>query len=198
MSGNRKYLPFSRAGLALPCLTSRENKAIPGWSIILDKALEKLSSGYADLQLVRKHLAKLGLISLSALFDNYITISNLLSNDDISPNASKRKDVGKTTNQKKQVRKTQQKHGQQPQAKQFIFQKQIHHGEFHNQPDPPANLNLQPPAITKGIGAKWPNHNLIGSSLITSNAKRNSLDTISLIKSPISNNEISSRNPRLY
>ena len=27
MSGNRKYLPFSRAGLALPCLTSRHQAA---------------------------------------------------------------------------------------------------------------------------------------------------------------------------
>ena len=78
MSGNRKYLNFCRAGLALPCLTSRhqaarlallkniillkrENKTIPGWVIILKKALKKLdfsslknlliSSGYADLQL---------------------------------------------------------------------------------------------------------------------------------------------------
>ena len=77
MSGNRKYLPFSRAGLALPCLTSRhqaarlallkniillkrENKTITGWAIILDKALKTLGfsslenllfrSGYADLQ----------------------------------------------------------------------------------------------------------------------------------------------------
>ena len=110
MSGNRKYLPFSRAGLALPCLTSRhqaarlallkniillkrDNKTIPGWAIILDKALEKIgfnslenlliSSGYADLQLVRKHLSKLGLRTLYALFDNYITISNLLSNNEI-------------------------------------------------------------------------------------------------------------------
>ena len=118
MSGNRKYLHFSRAGLAFPCLTSRhqaarlallkniillkrDNKTIPGWSIILDKALEKLgfnslknlhiSSGYADLQLIRKHLTKLGLISLSALFKNYITISNLLSNNDIGPKCFKKK-----------------------------------------------------------------------------------------------------------
>ena len=65
MSGNRKYLPFSRAGLALPCLISRhqaarlallkniillkrENKTIPGWAIILDKALEKL--GFNSLE----------------------------------------------------------------------------------------------------------------------------------------------------
>ena len=81
MSGNRKYLPFSRAGLALPCLTSghqaaklalpknniflkRDNKTIPGWAIMLNKALEKLgfnslenlliSSGYADLQFFKK------------------------------------------------------------------------------------------------------------------------------------------------
>ena len=104
--------------MALPCLTSRhqaarlallkniillkrDNKKIPGWAIILDKALEKIgfnslenlliSSGYADLQLVRKHLSKLGLSSLSALFDNYITISNLLSNNDISPKCFKKK-----------------------------------------------------------------------------------------------------------
>ena len=63
---------------------------------------------------------------------------------------------------------------------------------------PTAHLNLHPPAITKGIGVKWPNHNLIGSSLITSNAKRNLLDTISLIRSPVSIDEISSRNARFY
>ena len=84
-----------------------------------------------------------------------------------------------------------------PSPKNSSSRKQIHPREFHNQPDPPADLNLQPPAITKGIEAKWPNHNLIGSSIITSNAKHNLPDTISLIKSSISINEISSRNPRL-
>ena len=61
MCDNRKYLPFRRAGLALPCLTSkhqatrlallkniillkRDNKTIPGWAIILDKALAKSAS----------------------------------------------------------------------------------------------------------------------------------------------------------
>ena len=127
MSGSRKYLPLSRACLALPCLTSRhqaarlamlkniilpkiDNQTIPGWAIILEKALQKLgfsslenlliSSGYADLQLVRKHLAQLGLLSFSALFDNYITISNLLSNDDIGPKCFKKKRRRKNNNSK--------------------------------------------------------------------------------------------------
>ena len=113
-------------------------------------------------------------------------------------NASKRKDVGKTTNQKKQVKKNSANNTvNNPRSNNSSSKKQIHHSEFHIQPDPPADLNLQPPAITKGIGAKWPNHNLIGSSLITSYAKRNSLDTITIPKSPISNDEISSQNPRL-
>ena len=113
-----KYLPFSRAGLVLPCLTSRhqaarlallkniillkrDNNTNPSWGIILDKTLEKIgfnflansliSSGYTDLQLVMKHLSKLGLNSLAALFDNYITISNLRSNDDIGPKRFKKK-----------------------------------------------------------------------------------------------------------
>ena len=188
MSGNRKYLPFSRAGLAFPCLMSRhqaarlallkniillkrENKTIPGWAIILDEALKKLgfdslenlliSSGYADLQLVKKHLAKLGLASLSALFDNYITISKLLSNDDIGPKCFKKKRRRKNNKSKK----TSKKKGEINSLNSSIpnnssSKKQTHHGEFHNQPDPPADLNLQPPAIIKGIGAKWPNHNL--------------------------------------
>ena len=148
----RKYLPFSRAGLALPCLTSRhqaarlalikniillkrDNKTIPGWAIILNKALEKLgsnslenlliSSGYADLQLVRKHLAKLGFHSLSALFDNYITISNLLSNDDIGPKCFKKKRRRKNNKSNKtNKQKCSKSNGKQPKPKGFIFQKE--------------------------------------------------------------------------
>ena len=182
MSGNRKYLPSSRAGLALPCLTSRhqaarlamlkniillkrDNKTIPGWAIILDNALKILgfsslenlliSSGYADLQLVKKNLAKLGLISLSALFENYITISNLLSNDDIGPKCFKKKsrrknNISKGASKKKPITKMVNDSGPNNSSS----KKQTHHGDFHNLPDPPADLDLQPPAITKGIGAK--------------------------------------------
>ena len=72
----------------------------------------------------------------------------------------------------------------------------MHHGKFHNQPDPPADLYLQPPTITKVIGVKWPNHNIIGSVLIAYNRKRNSIDTINLIKSPVSIDNILCRKPR--
>ena len=110
MSGKRKYLPTSRAGLALPCLATRhqgarlamlkniillkrDNKTIPGWAIILEKCLQKIgflsienlliSAGFADLKLVKKYLNKIGFTSLAMLFDNFINVSNLLSNDDI-------------------------------------------------------------------------------------------------------------------
>ena len=107
---------------------------------------------------------------------------------------TKKKKSNKTS--RKNVAKTTENN---PSPNNLSSRKQIHHGEFHNQPDPPADLNLQPPAITKaGIGVKWPNHNLIGSSIITSNAKHNLLDTISLIRSPISIDEISSQNTRLF
>ena len=110
MSGKRKYLPTSRAGLAIPCLVTRhqgarlailkniillkrDNKIIPGWAIILEKCLQKIgflsienlliSAGFADLKLVKKYLNKIGFTSLAMLFDNFINVSNLLSNDDI-------------------------------------------------------------------------------------------------------------------
>ena len=118
MSGRRRYLPTSRAGLALPCLVSRhhgaklallkniillkrDNPTIPGWAIILEKCLQKegfwsienllISAGHADLTLVRRYLNKLGFVSLAMLFDNFIVASNLLSNDDIGPKVYKKK-----------------------------------------------------------------------------------------------------------
>ena len=155
-----------RALLKNIILLKRDQKTIPGWAIILDNALQKLgfrslenlliSSGYADLQLVRKHLAKLGLLSLSALFDNYITISNLLSNDDIGPKCFKKKRRRRNNNSKgasknRPTNKTTNDSGPSDSSS----KKQAHHGDFHNLPDlPVADLDLQPPAITKGIGAK--------------------------------------------
>ena len=117
-SGKRKYLPASRAGLAIPCLVSkhqgarlallkniillkRDNRTIPGWAIILEEALRMirfnylegllLSAGHADLQLAHKHLLALGFFSLAMLFENYILISNLLSCDDIGSKQHRKK-----------------------------------------------------------------------------------------------------------
>ena len=102
MKGNRRYLPHSRAGLSIPCLTSRhqgsrvpllknilllqrENRTLPGWALILIKALnlkgftslEVLlrSAGKADLMLAVKYLVGLGLDSLADLPGNFLSIT---------------------------------------------------------------------------------------------------------------------------
>ena len=225
MSGKRKYLPTSRAGLALPCLVTRHqgarlamlkniillkrhNKTIPGWAIILEKCLQKIgflsienlliSAGFADLKLVKKYLNKIGFTSLAMLFDNFINISNLLSNDDIGLKIYRKKRKQKKTKDGKKNQGTlNSNESTNPTQASKGSKKQNHHGTYHNQPDPPADLDLQPPINKKGIGKKWPNHNLIGSIMIPSNMTRNNKDIIKLINSPIHPSEISARNPAL-
>ena len=103
-----RYLPHSRAGLSVTCLTSRhqgsrvallknflllqrENRTLPGWALILIKALNLIgftslevllrSAGKADLMLAVKHLAGLGLDSLADLLSNFLAITKLFKND---------------------------------------------------------------------------------------------------------------------
>ena len=88
-------------------LLKRDNKTIPGWAIILEKCLQKIgflsienlliSAGFADLKLVKKYLNKIGFTSLAMLFDNFINISNLLSNDDIGLKIYRKKRKQKKT-----------------------------------------------------------------------------------------------------
>ena len=100
MKGNRRYLPHSRAGLSIPCLTTRhqgsrvallknilllqrENRTLPGCALILIKALNLIgftslevllrSAGKADLMQAVKHFAGLGLDSLADLLSNFLT-----------------------------------------------------------------------------------------------------------------------------
>ena len=60
-----------------------------------------ISAGYADLKLVKKYLNKLGFVSLAMLFDNFINVSNLLSNDDIGLKIYRKKRKQKKTQGRK-------------------------------------------------------------------------------------------------
>ena len=75
--------------------------------------------------------------------------------------------------------------------------RQKHHDTYHNQPDPPADLDLVLNTPHTNKGASWPNHCLIGSYQIPANRTRNAKKLYDLITGPINPNEISARNTKL-
>ena len=103
MKGNRRYLPHSKAGLSIPCLTprqqgsrvallknilllQREKRTLPGWAMIIIKALNLISftslkvllmsAGKADLMLAVKPLTGLGFETLADLLGNFLSVKN--------------------------------------------------------------------------------------------------------------------------
>ena len=63
-----------------------------------------ISAGFADLKLVKKYLNKIGFTSLAMLFDNFINVSNLLSNDDIGLKIYRKKRKQKKTKDEKKTK----------------------------------------------------------------------------------------------
>ena len=63
-----------------------------------------ISAGFADLKLVKKYLNKIGFTSLAMLFDNFINVSNLLSNDDIGLKIYRKKRKQKKTKDGKKTK----------------------------------------------------------------------------------------------
>ena len=225
MKGNRRYLPQSRAGLSVPCLASRhqgsrvallknilllqrENRTLPGWALILIKALNLIgftslevllrSAGKADLMLAVKHLAGLGFDSLANLLSNFLVITKLFKNDGLPETPFTRKNRNKNTpNIIPSAPFDTSDNTPNNDNHEQLSRKQQHHAVFHNLPDPPADLDLTAhiPNISKG--ANWPNHSLIGSYAIPSNRTRNSKKLPDIIGKPINPKELSARNTLL-
>ena len=162
MKGNRRYLPNSKAGLSIPCLTSRhqssrvallkkclllqrENRTLPGWAMILIKALNLIgftslevlliSAGKADLMLAVKHLAGLGFATLACLLDNFLTVTKLFRNDGLPETPFKKKRNKKPNNSPPAQSDNTNTIPRNDNPNEFS-KRQTHHAIYHNQPDP--------------------------------------------------------------
>ena len=225
MKGNRRYLPHSRAGLSIPCLASRhqgsrvallknilllqrENRTLPGWALIMIKALNLIgftslevllmSAGKADLMLAVKHLAGLGFDTLADLLGNFLSVTKLFKNDGLpeTPFTKKNKSKNKPNN----IPPAQSDNSNTiPRRDNYnvLSRRQLHHAVYHNLPDPPADLDLTVHTPITSKGANWPNHGLIGSYLIPAHRTRNAKNLHSLINKPIDPKELSARNTSL-
>ena len=225
MKGNRRYLPHSRAGLSIPCLASRhqgsrvallknilllqrENRTLPGWALIMIKALKLIgftslevllmSAGKADLMLAVKHLAGLGFDTLADLLRNFLSVTKLFKNDGLPETPFTKKNKG--NNKPNNIPPTQPDNPNTiPRNDNYnaLSRRQLHHAVYHNLPDPPADLDLTVHTPITSKGANWPNHGLIGSYLIPAHRTRNAKKLHSLINKPIDPKELSARNTSL-
>ena len=153
-----------------------------------------ISAGKADLMLAVKHLAGLGFATLACLLDNFLTVTKLFRNDGLPETPFKKKRSKKPNNSPPAQSDNTNTIPRNDNLNEFS-KRQRHHAIYHNQPDPPADLDLAVHTPHTSKGANWPNHCLIGSYLIPANRTRNSKKLYNLITNSINPNQLSRRRP---
>ena len=134
---------------------------------------------------------------MNKIIINFLTVTKLFRNDGLPETPFKKKRSKKPNNSPSAQSDNNTNTIPRNDNPNEFSRRQRHHAIYHNQPDPPADLDLAVFTPHNSKGTNWPNHCLIGSYLIPTNRTRNSKKLYNLITSPISPNELSARNTTL-